>query len=158
MALIDVHITGGSLSETDREELAQRMILPYAHIATDRIRSTVTVKLGGRPSVRGGDFTYEQRRKLALTLNSILYTFFETAVLDPDERYHVEFTYTPTSEWEAVEQQIADLKFEKVQRQYELEHGNHEASEQSRLQIAIDAMDRRLRTLIRELARVSREE
>ncbi len=158
MAIIDVHITGGSLSETDREKLAGQMILPYAHIATDRIRSTVIVKLGGRPSVRGGDFTFEQRRELAITLNSILYTFFDTAVLDPDDRYHVEFSYTATSEWESVEQQIADLKFEKVQRQYQLEHGNYDTDEHTRLQSAIDAMDRRLRTLIRELARVSREE
>jgi hypothetical protein len=158
MAIIDVHITGGSLSEEAREALAQQMILPYVHVASDRIRSTVVVKLGGRPSVRGGEFTFEQRRELAITLNSILYTYFETAVLPADERYHVEFSYTPISEWESVEQQIADLKFARTARQYEMEHGSHDAASHAEMQRDIDAMDRRLRTLIRELARVSREE
>jgi len=158
MAIIDVHITGGSLSEEAREELAQQMILPYVHIASERIRSSVTVKLGGRPSVRGGDFTFDQRRELAITLNSILYTYFDTAVLPVNDRYHVEFSYTPVSEWEAVEQQIADLKFARTARHYELEHGSYDAGEHARLQSELDGMDRRLRTLIRELARVSREE
>lgn len=152
MPRLDVEVLGLDALPGEIEGLKQRLIEAFADIVGPVMCSEVHVTLEFRPIVLGVGPTIEQKRALGKAVRGIMAIFLEREPAAADH-LQVVYLFTPENERETLTGQLADARYDLLQRERALKIHREEPGMSAEIEMQIRA----LRTQVKMLEALHRQ-